>query len=94
MENKHVLKLIDGIFMPSDAGNVLFDLISRKINYHQIELFSNEERFGIDLSNSISRIEQLNEIKNSLQEIIVYASEKGMSLKIDSLIHITCIEEN
>jgi len=94
MENKHVLKLIDGIFMPSDAGNVLFDLISRKINYHQIELFSNEERFGNDLSNSISRIEQLNEIKNSLQEIIVYASEKGMSLKIDSLIHITCIEEN
>ena len=94
MENKHVLKLIDGLFMPSDAGNILFDLISRKINYHQIELFSNEERFGNDLSNSISRIEQLNEIKNSLHEIIVYASEKGMSLKIDSLIHITCIEEN
>lgn len=94
MENKHVLKLIDGIFMPSDAGNVLFDLISRKINYHQIELFSNEERFGNDLSNSISRIKQLNEMKNSLHEIIAYASEKGMSLKIESRIHITCIEEN
>jgi hypothetical protein len=94
MENKHVLKLIDGIFMPSDAGNVLFDLISRKINYHQIELFSNEERFGNDLSNSISRIKQLNDIKNSLHEIIAYASEKGMSLKIESYIHITCIEEN
>ncbi len=94
MENKHVLKLIDGIFMPSDAGNVLFDLISRKINYHQIELFSNEERFGNDLSNSISRIKQLNDIKNSLHEIIAYASEKGMSLKIESRIHITCIEEN
>jgi hypothetical protein len=94
MENKHVLKLIDGIFMPSDAGNVLFDLISRKINYHQIELFSNEERFGNDLSNSISRIKQLNDVKNSLHEIIAYASEKGMSLKIESHIHITCIEEN
>ncbi len=94
MENKHVLKLIDGIFMPSDAGNVLFDLISRKINYHQIELFSNEERFGNDLSNSISRIKQLNDIKNSLHEIIAYASENGMSLKIESRIHITCIEEN
>lgn len=94
MKNRHNLKLIDGKFKPAEAGKVLFDLISRKINHHQMEIFSNEERFGKDLSNSKNRIEQLKELRRSLEEIINYTSEKGLNLKIESFIEITFIEEN
>ena len=94
MESKHILKLIDGEFKPSEAGNILLDLINYKINYHQMELFSNEERFSKDLSNSKSRIEQLKKVRKCLEEIINYSSEKGMNVKIESFIDITFIEEN
>ena len=94
MENKHILKLIDGKFIPSEAREVLFDLISSKINYHQMEMFSNEERFGKDESNSESRIEQLKDVRRRLKEIIDYTSKKGLSLKIESFIDITFIKEN
>lgn len=94
MENKHRLKLIEGKFMPSEAGKVLFDLISRKINYHNMEIFSNEERFGKDLSASKSRIEELKESRRCLEEIITYTSAKGLNLKIESFIEIILIEEN
>jgi hypothetical protein len=94
MENKQVLKLIDGTFLPSEAGKVLFELINRKINYHQMERFSNEERFGKDESNSRGRIEQLKDARRRLEEIIDYTSIKGLRLKIESSIDITFIKEN
>jgi len=94
MENKHKLKLIDGKFKPSEAGSILFELISRKISYHQMEIFSNEERFGKDVSNSKKRIEQLKDVRKHLEEIIEYSSEKKLNLKIESFINITFIKEN
>lgn len=93
MENKHILKLIEGKFMPSEAGKVLFELISRKISYHQMELFSNEERFGTDESNSKTRIEQLKDVRRRLEEIIDYSSKTGLNLKIESFIDITLLKE-
>jgi hypothetical protein len=93
METKHVLKLIDGKFIPSEAGKVLFDLISRKINYHQMVRFSNEERFGKDESNSKSIIKQLKEERRRLEEIIDYTSKNGLDLKIEILIDIKFIKE-
>jgi len=93
MESKHVLKLIDVNFLPSDVGKVRFDLINCKINYHQIEKISNEVRFDKDLSNATNRIKQIQEMKNNLQEIISYTTENGMSLNIERHIIITCIKE-
>lgn len=92
MENKHRLKLIDGEFLPSDAGKVLFELLKSKINYHQMEKFSNEERYGSDLKNSMARVEQLKETVKKLEEIILYSSEKGINLKIESVIEITFLD--
>ncbi len=93
MENNHHLTLVDGIFAPSEAGKVLSDLISRKINYHQLELFSNEERFGKDISNSKKRIEALKITQNSLKRIIEYAIEKQYQLQIDGFIEIKFLKD-
>ena len=91
MNNKHSLKLIDGKFQPSQAGKVLFGLLSSKVNHHQMELFSNEERFGKDLSNSKKRIEQLKIVQSSLKQIIDLAYEKNEVLKISCVIKITVL---
>lgn len=88
MNTKHNLKLIEGKFTPIEAGEVLFGLISYKINYHQMELFSNEERFGKDLSNSKKRIDELKTVHSSLKKIIDLTSKKGQILKINCVIEI------
>lgn len=92
MNTKHNLKLIDGKFLPAEAGKVLFGLLSYKINYHQMELFSNEERFGKDLSNSIKRIKELKVVNSSLKKIIDLTSEKGQILKISCFIKIIALD--
>jgi len=91
MQHHHRLKLIDGTFTPSEAGKILFELISRKINYHQMEMFSNKERFSSDTSNSVQRIEELKATQKSLKDIIDYANEQQQQLQIDSFIEIKIV---
>ena len=57
-----------------------------------MELFSNEERFGKDLSNSIKRIKELKVVNNSLKKIIDLTSEKGQILKISCFIEIIALD--
>ena len=93
MENTQQLTLIDGTFVPSEARKLLSDLISRKINYHQLEMFSNEERFGKDISNSKKRIEALKNTKEALKGIIEFAIENQYKLKVNSFIDIIFVED-
>lgn len=88
MENIQHLALIDGTFAPNEARKILSDLISSKINYHQLELFSNEERFSKDISNSKKRIEVLKETKESLKKIIEYAVKNQYQLQVNAVVEI------
>jgi hypothetical protein len=92
MQTNHILKLIDGIFLPAEAGVILMELINHKIKYHQTELFSNEERFADDLSNSKKRIEELKCTKEYLKEIIDYTFDNKLQLQIGGCIEIKIIE--
>ncbi len=92
MISKEPFPLIRGTFAPSEAADVLFKLISGKINYHLLLLFSNEERFGSDLANSRVRIKQLKAMREELAEIIQDARENGYDLDIHSDIRITKAE--
>jgi hypothetical protein len=92
MKKKHSFKLIDGQFSPSDAGKVVFALVTSKINYHSMEKFSNEERFGKDPAHSEKRILVLKKVKDSLKKVFESAEQKGFKLKIDGFIEITIVE--
>lgn len=94
MDNIHQLALIDGNFTPSEARKVILDLISSKINYHNMEAFSVKERFNGDVCHSEKRIEALKEARRCLEEVINYTSAKGLNLKIQSVIELTFIEKN
>ena len=63
---KHDTKLIDGNFTVQKANIVLSELLSYKINFHNLEKFSNEERFGKDYEHSEKRIKELNKEKTEL----------------------------
>ena len=93
MKNIQQLTLIDGTFAPTEARKLLSELISRKINYHQLEMFSNEERFGKDISNSKKRIEALRATKDQLKSIIDHAIENQYRLQVNSFIDIKYVED-
>ena len=91
MEAYHTLNLIDGIFSPSEATDVLVTLIRNKINFHNLEIFSLEERNGENIERSKKRLEELKRTNEKLTEIIQYAEKKDKFLKVFSSIEIEII---
>jgi len=47
---KHNVKLIDGNFTAQNARELLIELLLHKINYHRVQKFSNQIRFGTSMS--------------------------------------------
>ena len=91
MEKEYQFKLIEGQFAPSEAGRVLFSLINSKINYHNLEIFSNQIRFDNENPHSKIRIKTLSDASEYIKELIKEASLKKMELQIESVIQIVLI---
>jgi hypothetical protein len=89
MEKEYQFKLVEGQFAPSEAGKVLFSLINSKINYHNLEIFSNQIRFDEENPHSKIRIKTLSDAAEYIKELIKEGSMKDMELKIDGVIQIT-----
>jgi hypothetical protein len=88
MEKTQSFKLIDGTFSAAEAENILYTLISSKINFHSMESFSNTERFNQDDSHHTKRILELKESKKQLDLIINTAKQNNTELTIESDINI------
>jgi hypothetical protein len=88
MEKEYQFKLIEGQFAPSEAGKVLFSLINSKVNYHNLEIFSNQIRFDEENPHSKIRIKSLSDAAEYIKELIKEGSLKDMDLKIDGAIQI------
>jgi hypothetical protein len=87
------LNLIDGVFSTEDAKDILMNIFSAKINFHQLKNFSSQERYGKDEDTARKRIPKLkNEIEKSL-EIIAEAKAKSKRLVISSEINIQFSED-
>lgn len=88
MEKEYQFKLVEGQFAPSEAGKVLFSLINSKINYHNLEIFSNQIRFDGENPHSKIRIKTLSGASEYIKELIKEASLKDMELEIEGVIQI------
>ena len=84
-ENKEI-KLVNGIFSPEEAKEVLYKLINSKIKYHQLEKFSSTERNMGDVNFSEDRINQLEVSKSVIDSQIEFAQKANKSIKIDGTI--------
>ncbi|WP_310560465.1 hypothetical protein [Flavobacterium sp.] len=85
-------KLVEGEFNATEALNILMSLFNSKIDYHQLDSFSNHIRHGADMSFSKNRIQVLSQSIDSIKEIVKEANSKGKKLKIDGIIQISLVE--
>lgn len=93
METYHTLNLIDGVFSSKEANDVLVTLLRNKINFHNLEIFSLEERNGENIERSKKRLEELKQTNEKLVEIIRYAEKNDKVLKVVSSINIEIINK-
>ena len=89
MNDKQVFQLIDGTFTPAEAAQILHALVKSKIDYHSMEKFSHEERFGSDLSHSEKRLRELKDLDKALKQFFASVPDSKQSLKINGWIEIT-----
>ena len=86
MDNFNEVKLITGEFKPSEAEEILFSIIQDKINFNNRQVFSLEER-GIDGAERYKkRIEELQESKKKVTNMINGCKAKNKNLSIESSI--------
>ena len=94
METIHQFKIIDGDFSASEARQVLMNMLSSKISFHSMEIFSIQERFNGDVSRSVKRIRELKAIGDSLNTIFDDTAAKGMKLRIKGSIELRLVGES
>ncbi len=85
-------RLVEGEFDANEALKILMSLFNSKIDYHQLDSFSNHIRHGEDMSFSKNRIKVLTQSIDSIKEIVKEANSTGKKLKIDGTIQISFIE--
>lgn len=81
--------LIEGLFPPAEAADILLSLLNNKIKFHTVQLLNLKDMNQSDFLNSEERIKQLREAKNKITNIILDARNEGKALKIHSTIEIT-----
>lgn len=85
------IKLIQGIFTPSESSDILNEIIEKKINFHKIQkLKISEGNHDDPCSHDKARLSELEASKMRLGEIIkeVRSSGKRMSIKANISIEI------
>ncbi|MFK7811188.1 MAG: hypothetical protein AB8B59_01765 [Maribacter sp.] len=91
-ENTHSVQLVEGTFLPVDAADILFSLISAKIKFHQLQMLSLQEPINDYKGHSEHPIEALKHSKTDIKDLILKARDEGYKLKIDSKINIELIK--
>lgn len=89
-ENKS-LRLIDATLPVVDARTVLLNLVSAKINFHSLQKFSDQVKFGYDKQQSEKRLHELKELEKELQDILDMAQKDELALVVKCNIEISFI---
>lgn len=89
MNKTENITLINGVFTPDEAKEVLLTLISNKIHFHQMKNFSSEERFGKSDPLSSKRITELEESRKQVIALLAKAGNSGHKLIVESILQIS-----
>lgn len=88
MEIKQEFKLIEGEFSQTEAMEVLNNVLSSKIQFHEMKNFSSQVRFGKDDETSLERISQLKQSIEIISKILKEAKIEDRKIEITSVINI------
>jgi hypothetical protein len=94
MNKTEKLTLIEGVFLHDEAKDILMNIFSAKINFHQVKNFSSQERFGKDDETARKRIPALRDEIEKLQEILLEAKLNNKKLEVRSEINISFTDAN
>ena len=83
------LKLIEGEFSFNEAREILTSMFNSKINFHNIQNWSSQERYGKDDETAQKKIPLLKNEIEKLEEIILEAKANNKKLIINSEINIS-----
>ena len=83
------LKLIEGEFSFNEARGILTSMFNSKINFHNIQNWSSQERYGKDDETAQKKIPLLKNEIEKLEEIILEAKANNKKLVINSEIIIS-----
>lgn len=89
MKKQTKLSLVDGNFTPQEAFEVLMNLFSSKINFHELKSFSSEERYGLPDKHAEKRIPELKESMQKIKSLIQEMDMDNFEISIQSEVVIT-----
>ncbi len=94
MENNNKVTLIDGTFNTAEAKDVLINMFTMKINFHQQKNISHIERFGKPDEAAKEKVAFLKSELAKLEACIEKADSDNATLKVTSAIHINYLIES
>lgn len=83
------LTLIEGTFSDEEAKEILMNIFSTKINFHEVKNFSSIERFGEVDATAQKRIPDLKREVEKLTKILAEARATNKQITINSEINIS-----
>ena len=93
MNSNKKLQLIEGEFSFNEAKEILTSMFNSKINFHNIQNWSSQERYGKDDETAQKKIPLLKNEIEKLEEIILEAKANNKKLVINSEITISLKED-
>ncbi len=93
MKNTEILTLIDDEFTSDEAKEILFKMISFKINFYNIKNWSSHERFGCDDDVAQKRLSALKKESEILESVFTDAKIKDVKISVKSEINISLVED-
>ena len=88
MGTQNEYKFIEGDFTAEEAKTLLMALITNKVNFHNLNSFSDYVRFNESAEKSKKRISELTGTREEILKLIDTAEKSGKKLNIKSVINI------
>lgn len=89
MTKTEKLRLIEGIFLAEEAKDILINIFSTKINFHELKNFSSLEKHGKEDKTAQKRIPELKREMEKLNEILSEAKAMNKKIMVSSEIKIS-----
>lgn len=93
MKKNEKLTLIAGDFSVNEATEILMSMFSSKINFHNIQNWSSQERFGKDDAIAQKRIPELRNEMKKLEGFLSEVKARNKKLAVSSEINISLLED-
>lgn len=91
MKKTETIDLIKGTFTPSEARDLLLDLLNSKINFHNKKDFSSRERFGKPDADSEQRLKHLMDSRTKVKTFflqLINEDDEEKFVTLNSIIEI------